>query len=150
MSNAIMLITSVSGTVGLSIMFRLDLRRIPTAALGGLISCGVYLIFMAMGTGLFTSSLAGAAAVSLYSEICARILRAPVTVFLTPSLIPLMPGSYLYYTMYSVFRKDFPAFAQNAVYTAVVGFGVAVGVISVAAVTKIILSKLHNRKKYAE
>ncbi|MBQ1965266.1 MAG: threonine/serine exporter family protein, partial [Clostridia bacterium] len=36
---------------------------------------------------------------SVYAGIMARVLKTPATTFITTSLIPLIPGGSLYYTM---------------------------------------------------
>ena len=144
MNNLYPVLTSVFGAVGLAFVMRLDFRRIPTAAAGSFISCMVFIISRAFGGGLFVSSFAAAAVVSVFSEISARVLKAPVTVFLTPSLIPLVPGSYLYYTMYAMIERDFEGFAENAISTIIIGFGVSVGVMLAAVSATLFFSFVKN------
>ena len=148
MNDFYLILTSVLGAVGLSFVLKLDFRRIPTAALGSIIACGVFVWCFGVGGGLFVSSFVAAAVVSVFSEISARVLKAPVTVFLTPSLIPLVPGSYLYYTMYSIIERDFEGFVKNAINTIIIGFGVSVGVMLAAVGAKLFFSlvKKHKRK----
>ena len=45
------------------------------------------------------SGLAAAALAAVYAELLAARKRAPVPLFLIPSVVPLIPGSTLYYTM---------------------------------------------------
>jgi uncharacterized membrane protein YjjB (DUF3815 family) len=39
-------------------------------------------------------------------EFLARFLKAPVTVFLTPTILPLVPGAKLYYTIEAFFQGE--------------------------------------------
>ena len=40
------------------------------------------------------------------AEFLAKFIKAPVTVFLTPTILPLVPGSSLYYTIEAFFQGD--------------------------------------------
>ena len=40
------------------------------------------------------------------SEFLAKHIKAPVTVFLTPTILPLVPGSSLYYTIEAFFQGN--------------------------------------------
>ena len=49
--------------------------------------------------GYFFPSLAASAFGALYAEVLARWLKAPSTLFFIVAMIPLIPGSTLYYSM---------------------------------------------------
>ena len=70
----------------------------------------------------------------------ARLLKAPATVFFTPSIIPLVPGRSLFYAISFAVSGDSPKAWDFASQTAAVSAAIAVGlgvVISVfAAVSK--------------
>ncbi len=125
----IRILTAVIGTVGFAILFRLEKSRLPFAALGGFIACGVYFLFLHISKSEFIANFLGAFAATAFCEICARALKAPVVVFLVPCLIPLVPGKSLYYTMSSGISKDFPAFSQNGLETLEIAAGIAAGII---------------------
>ena len=122
--------TAVIGTIGFSILFRLEVKRLPFAALGGFLACGVYFLFLPMvGGNEFIANFIGAFVATSYCEICARLLKAPVVVFLIPCLIPLVPGKSLYYTMSGGVSKNFDAFSQNGLTTVEIAAGIAGGII---------------------
>ena len=52
-----------------------------------------------MIAGYFFPSLAASAFGALYAEVLARWLKAPSTLFFIVAMIPLIPGSTLYYSM---------------------------------------------------
>lgn len=68
-------------------------------ALGGLLAWGSYLIFLYLGCSDVIGYLLSSMLITVYAEICARCFRAPATVFLMSSAIPLIPGGSLYRTM---------------------------------------------------
>ena len=51
------------------------------------------------GGQIFISGLVASALSAVYADFLAARKRAPVPLFLIPSVVPLIPGSTLYYTM---------------------------------------------------
>ncbi|MBQ8377820.1 MAG: threonine/serine exporter family protein [Oscillospiraceae bacterium] len=76
--------------------------------------------------------------VSFYSEIMARILKTPAAPVVTTSLIPLIPGGSLYYTMASAFESDFTTFLEKAVYTLKLASALALGIIVITAISQLL------------
>ena len=97
----IQLITSFFGSLGFSLLFGLQKRHLFLASLGGLLSWGVYLAFISVKSNEFLACLAASIFAMIYSEFMARVRKSPATVFIIPSIIPLVPGSSLYYAMSS-------------------------------------------------
>ena len=91
--------TAFIGSLGFALMFHV--RRVfwIPGALGGMLSWGIYLLGTSQTEGVFIPCLLASAFAALYAEVLARILKAPATIFFIPSVVPLIPGSTLYYTM---------------------------------------------------
>ena len=51
---------------------------------------------------IFVSGFMASAFAAVYAEVLAFIKRAPTTLFVIPAVVPLIPGSTLYYTMNAV------------------------------------------------
>lgn len=123
-------ITIIIGTAAFSLIFRIRLRMLPFAALGGFLAWLVwrmtsdFLLFNA-----FTSNLFAALCVTGYSEILARVLKTPSTIFLTPSILPLVPGANIYSTLVALVDGDRAGFAHYGTLTLQVGVGIAAGII---------------------
>lgn len=132
------LITSFLGSLGFALIFRVGKKYLPESALGGVLCWGTYLLGEALGLGSFFACIAAAAVSTLYSELLARILKAPTTIFLIPSVVPLIPGSSLYYTMYSVVSGDLEQFRSYGIETAVIAFGMAAGISLISAIFAIL------------
>ena len=90
--------------------------------------------------GEFFPNFMAAFLVAIYCEICARILHAPVQIYLLPVLIPLFPGGMLYYAMYYLVAQNYALFTENLILTLEASFGLAGGMIVGLAVTTAILS----------
>ncbi len=77
-------------------------------------------------------------ALTVYSNLCAKILRQPTTIILLPSAIPLLPGSYIYYSMLGAVNGDTAGFVEYGRATVLTGLGIAVGAILGGLVSEII------------
>ena len=87
------------GTLGFNILFHIRGRKLLFATLGGVVSWAVFLALEPVLPGEGFRYFLAAAAVTVYGEVLARVMKTPTTTFLVPSIIPLIPGSALYYTM---------------------------------------------------
>ena len=56
-----------------------------------------------------------------------------------PSLIPLIPGGALYYTMNYALNEQWPAFAAKAIYTLELALSLALGIIAVTTLTRMLM-----------
>ncbi|MBR5015925.1 MAG: threonine/serine exporter family protein [Clostridia bacterium] len=102
----IQILTGALGSVGFSLIYRLKTIHIPLAALGGAITWGVYLLGLNFTENIFVASLIAAVICTLYAEISAKVQKTPATVLLIPSMIPLIPGGALYYTMSNIVSRE--------------------------------------------
>ena len=102
----IQMIAAGGGTLGFGLLFNLRTKHLVTAVLGGVLTWAVYLLCAGWMEGIFFPTLTASAFAALYSEVMARTFKAPVPLYLLPSVVPLIPGGSLYYTMsYSVNRN---------------------------------------------
>ena len=138
------IITGLLGSVGFALLFNLRKKYLPFAALGGAACWGTYLLAEHFGSGIFLASFAAASVSALFAEILARKVKAPVTLFLITTLIPLVPGSSLYNTMYRIVTGDL---AEAGIYgssTLYCVLGIASGI---CAVTALIFAGGKGRRK---
>jgi uncharacterized membrane protein YjjB (DUF3815 family) len=126
------------GSLGFALLFKLKPKRLLPASLGGLFTWGVYLLVKWFGAGIFFSTLVAAAFASLLSELLARLLKAPTTVFTIPAVVPLIPGSSLYYTMQCAVSSDIAGVKHYAVETLLFILGITLGLSAVSAIFAII------------
>lgn len=127
------LFTGLLGSVGFALLFNLRKKYLPFAALGGVICWGTYLLAEHFGSGVFLASFAAAFISALFAEIMARIAKAPVTIFLITTLIPLVPGGSLYNTMYSIVTGNLAEAKNYGSSTFYCVLGIASGICAVTA-----------------
>ena len=141
----IQILAGFVGSIGFAILFNIRGKRLITAAIGGLFS---WLLFVVLSKYIESEPVVYfiiACVVSTYAEIMARVLKTPTTTFITISLIPLIPGGSLYYTMIYAFQGDLNTFLPKAIYTMQLASALAVGVIVSTSVARIFNKVFFNK-----
>ena len=100
------LVSAFVGSLGFALIFGMRRRYLFAASLGALLGWGVYLISDALLQSSFLPPLFAAAFALTYSEMMAKALKTPATLFVIPAIIPLVPGGSLYYTMSYAVHRD--------------------------------------------
>ena len=94
-----LIVLTLMASTGFSIVFNIQLKDLPFAALGGVIVRVVHILFkLAFPAYAFAYTILAAFFAALYSEILAIIKKEPSTLYLYPSIVPLIPGDLFYYT----------------------------------------------------
>lgn len=126
------LLASVVGTVGFAVIFGVRKNHLIFAGIGGV---GVYALFYTVdffGGSLFASAFVSSVFAALYSEIFARVRKAPTAIFLIPSGIPIVPGGDLYYTMRYILEGNFDVATTYLLSAFKIGLGMAGGIVAVS------------------
>ena len=131
------------GALSFAMIFNAGRKSLLFGAIGGMLGWVVYLLGVNNGLGVFMSAAISAGFCQIYSEVFARLLKSPATVFYIPSIVPLVPGGSLYYTMYYVTKNDWSSFKSYGWSTLLTALGIAVGASFVSAA----LLLLPNKKK---
>ncbi len=142
----IQLITGMLGSLGFALLFGLRKRYLVSAALGGLLNWSLYLLGMYWWNAIFFAGLLASAASALYSEIMARLQKAPSTLFFITSVIPLIPGSTLYYACSNAVARDWVQAKHYANVTLQYALAIAAGACIIWAITLTIENIKKNKK----
>lgn len=143
----IQIATAIIGSIGFGFIYNVHGKNLIAIGVGGGIAWALHLLVFYLTSNETISYFIVSLFISIYSEILARVLKAPTTVFVTPSLIPLVPGASLYYTMRSMFGGNLLSFTESAVLTLKLSAALALGVIVSTAIMKvvyIIITKLRR------
>lgn len=103
------------------------------------------LIFLLAGHELL-GYLVASLIIAVSSEILARICKKPVTIFVLPGVIPLVPGVGLYRTMLCLVQNDLTGFETAFVRTLFISGIIAVTVAVVNAAARNLLRQ-HKKGK---
>ncbi len=142
----IKILMSAIGTAAFSLLYRVKAKHIPHAAVGGALTCAIYLLADRFGVALFLSNLIAALASVLYSNVMARLLKTPAIIFITGCILPLVPGSALFYTMNCLILQDMNGFWMYAESALTCALGIAAG-ISVESTIITLFGKLSSLTK---
>ena len=126
------------GSVGFAILFGILDRKLIGIALGGGAGWAVYLLCTANGHSMFAGLFVASLFVAAFSEILARVLKAPVILLLVPMLIPEIPGGDLYYAMYDLVQRNFADFGNSANKVLVEAGAIALGIILASYIAKFV------------
>lgn len=127
---------SLLGCAGFCLIYNLRGKIILAAAIGGAVGWAAYLLGGPLHNDLLQFFLA-TVVITAYSEIMARIFKAPVTAFLIVALLPLVPGSGIYYTMNYFITGDKQNFLQTGWHTLAIAGSLAIGIFPVATFVRL-------------
>ena len=125
----VQLFSSFFGSLGYAMLFHIHGKRMWQAALGGMLTWGVYLL-----TGLFTHSVfwgytIASAFGTCYGEWMARKEKTPATLYLVPAVVMMIPGGSLYNTMYCVMKGDVSGFVSTGLNTITMAAAISIGIL---------------------
>lgn len=94
------LISVFIGVVGFGIVLEVPKKYLVYSGIAGTVGWAAYLlgqILLSVGSVFFSSFC-----IALLSQIFARKLKCPVTIFLIPGIYPSVPGAGIYRTVYYI------------------------------------------------
>ena len=116
------------GSLGFGLLFGMRSKKLFYTALGGAITWLAYLLAVQLGLREDLSYAVSACIGTLYSEIMARVHKAPVTAFIIPVNIPLIPGGYLFYSFLGLLERNTRQFVDKGKYALGVAGTIALGI----------------------
>lgn len=81
-------------------------KHVVFCGLAGAVGWFVYLVLEPSGMGVVMRNFFAALAVAVLAHLFARILKAPVTIFLATGILPMVPGAGMYQIAYQMFMGD--------------------------------------------
>jgi len=128
-------------TIGFSVLFNIPRKEMIYAGLCGALGWLAYIYTnYEMGSAMIGSFM-GALVVGILAEILARKRRQPATVFVTPGIIPLVPGYGLYYSMLKIIEKSYDEALSVGFETMVVAISIASAIIIATSFGRVLRKK---------
>ncbi len=143
----ILVLTGFLGTVPFALLFHMRGPRLVVTCGGGFLSGLLLVLLNHLIPSEAVNYLIVSVAVSLYAELMARLLKTPATPIETTALVPLIPGSSLYYTMLAAVEGNLELFFQRALNTLKLTASMVLGIILVAGLSHILFKGLQKKKK---
>lgn len=132
------IIYSFIGSLCFGVIFNIKGKKLFFAALGGGISQTAYVCLGLVFESDITTYFFATIIIAVYSEIFARLQKSPATIFLVPAIIPLVPGSLVYYSMEKVILGDTPEFVNLLLETLAIAGALAMGILIVSSINKLL------------
>lgn len=139
------IIFSFFASLGFGIIFNIKGKNLIFASIGGSIGWITYITLGETNIPVVLCYLISSIIISTYSEIMARILKTPVTTIIIASLMPLVPGAGMYYTIYEAILGNLHNSILKGIQTMSYALSLAVGIILISTITKQI--SIIRRKK---
>ena len=136
---SVLILATLISSAGFALYFGVKRHEYLWALLSSVICCAGYEIAYLLGCGMFMSAFIGAGLSAAYSDIMAHKLKVPATLMIIIGILPLVPGSKLYYAMLAVVQN------RNATAALLLAAGIAVGIITVTAISRPINAKISAR-----
>ena len=140
------IITGFLGSFAFALLFNIRGKKLVFAALGGFLSWMLFVLLKFVTENEPIRYFIVAVLISVYAEILARLLKTPTTTFVISSLIPLIPGGSLYYTMSTMLEGVNDAFLGRAIYTVELTAALALGIVLSGAVARMVVAIGQRRK----
>ena len=121
------LISCGIASMGFAWLFKAADKQAFYVGIGGSMTWGAYLIAQYLHGDTFICTIVAATVVAAYAFIMSRYHRAPATIFLTTSILPVVPGANLFYMMYGIEQRDYAMANQQAITLATTCLAIALG-----------------------
>jgi len=119
-----------------SVVFNMRGKMLVFASLGGTLGWLVYLLCGSLQNDIMQFFLA-TVAISIYSEIMARVHKVPVTGYLLVALLPLVPGGGIYYAMEYCIIGNTDLFLETGLHTLGIAGALAMGILLVSSFVRL-------------
>ena len=130
------IIMGTIGSFGFGLSFNIKGKKLLFGSLGGALAWTTYLIVNALSSSEFLSYFIASIAITLFSEYLAIKLKTPTITTLVAALIPLVPGSSLYYTMEKALKGDYDSFISSGSQTIEIAVALSLGIVIVLSIFK--------------
>lgn len=146
MSLPLHFLLSFFGTIGFSIIFNAPKRSLLYCGLCGASGWTIFKGLTLFGISPVSANLVASICVAAAGELLSRIDKKPVTVFVIPGIICLVPGYGVYRTMWHLIRDDFSTGLEIFFQTLFSAGAIATGIIIVSTIARII-KKLERKNQ---
>lgn len=126
-------ITAFVATYGFCILFSVPKKQYLFCGITGAVSWLIYCLLVFRYGEVFATFCATLAIV-LLARILSIVRKCPVNILLIPGIIPLAPGSAVYYTAYYFVTDDLPNAGQYGFLTVKLAAAIVLGIIVIFAI----------------
>ena len=133
--------TALIACTGFVLVFNIHGYGNLLCALGGGITWAAYCIVQHFGGSIWLCFFVATVVAAVYSEVMARIRKYPAISYLVISLLPLIPGSGIFYTAQQAVLGNMGGFTQQGGQTLAIAGTIAVGILMVSTAVRILFGR---------
>ena len=137
----IQLISSYIAILMFAIVLETPRKYLPYAGFTGAVAWTVYLIIKETGGSSMAAAFISTVCLAFLCHILARVIKAPVTVFLIPGILPVVPGGSIYRTVYYIIRDNFDMSVHYFIETLQIAGAMALAVFIMDSVFQAFMNK---------
>lgn len=140
------LVSAVVGSCAFAALFYVDKRNLLYVTMAGVLSTLAYFSLIEVGVNLHIAVFLATLIYGLYGEIMARVRKVTLTTFIICGMIPLVPGSGMYYMMVEFVNNNHEAALNILIETLGVAGMLALGIILSATIAKLVCDNFKVEK----
>lgn len=129
-------IAAYFASLSFAFLFNLNKKTAFLTAIGGSIGWMCFNLGLDVFSDPSIAYFLGAVGLTFYAEVMARAMKTPVTSYVTPALIPLVPGGGLYRTMLQSLSGDYNGAVREGISTLMGSGALAIGILVVFTLMK--------------
>lgn len=134
-------------TASFSVVINAPKKYIPYAGITGALGWGIYLSILSQTQNKVLANFIATLLVAVTAHMMARIFKAPVTIFLIPGVIPLVPGFGMYRIVSSTIYATWNEASYYLFETLQMAGAIALGIFVVDTIFRKSLRAFSERKK---
>lgn len=141
LSILLQVVSAFFGVIALAVLFHVPKKYLMFSGLVGASGWLVDLLVTAGTEKPMLSVFAAACFAALFSQIFARVLKAPVTVFLVSGILPLVPGVGMYRMVYYLLQGNNEQMSYYFSYTLQIAGMIALAIFVVDSIFRMLYRK---------
>ncbi|NLW42235.1 MAG: threonine/serine exporter [Tissierellia bacterium] len=146
MDHLIQFIYGFFASVAFAVIFYTPKRALFYSGVIGGIGWIVYRYLLGTINQVLAAALIAAILIGTLSAVFAIIIKIPTLILYIPSLIPLVPGGGMYYTMYYLIQQDMDLFGAKALETSLIAIALATGIFLSTSIINMLAQIFHIKK----
>lgn len=121
-------------TIGFAVLFNAPTSTFTKSGLAGGLGWVIYAFAKKLSNSVIVSAFLASIVIALIGELFAIMDKNPITVYIIPGIIPLVPGFGLYYTMLSIVEGKFDKAAAHGSETLLISIAIASALVIVLSI----------------
>lgn len=99
-------IGALAAVAGFGVVLRVPGRFLLWAGIDGAVGWFIYLLVEKFTGSMLISTFLGAVGIAVGAHLCARIFKTPVTMFMIPANLTIVPGAGMYRIVYYLLKSE--------------------------------------------